>query len=117
MRPFHAIPAGTRLERGWLGEAACYQGKRSSDSIAMRILYPVLLSFFALPFVAHVAPAQLAPSGRIDVEQPGGVHYLFGSGGTHTGGGFFYLNYLTGEFDVVGPVSVSSNGAFLAYRR
>jgi hypothetical protein len=78
----------------------------------MRNMFPVLMALFALPLIPRVSPAQLAPTGRINVEQPGGVHYLFGSGGMQTGGGFFYLNYLTGEFDVVGPVSVLSTGSF-----
>ncbi len=75
-----------------------------------RIIVPAVIALLTLN--ARVSPAQLAPSGRIDVEQPGGVHYLFGSGGTNTGGGFFYLNYLTGEYDVAGPVSVQPNGSF-----
>jgi hypothetical protein len=73
-------------------------------------LVPVLIGVFSI--IASLCSAQLAPSGRINVEQPAGVHYLFGSGGTQSGGGFFYLNYLTGEFDVLGPVTVQSNGSF-----
>lgn len=73
-------------------------------------IVPVLIAL--LVFTVRICPAQLAPSGRIFVEQPAGVFYLFGSGGTESGGGLFYLNYLTGDFDVVGPVTVQANGSF-----
>ena len=73
------------------------------------------LSFLCIAlsaFVPKTARGQIAPGGSIYVQQPTGVHYIFGSGGTKSGGGFFYVNYLTSEFDVIGPVTVSSTGSF-----
>ncbi len=61
---------------------------------------------------AGPAVAQLAPSGSIHVQQPTGIHYIFGAGGTASGGGFFYINYQTSQFDVISPVNVSANGSF-----
>lgn len=53
--------------------------------------------------------AQIAPAGSVYVQQPSGVHYIFGTGGTATGGGFFYVDYLTGQYDVI-TTTVSSTG-------
>jgi hypothetical protein len=73
----------------------------------------LVVAYFGVnALVSHTMSGQLAPSGAIHVQQPNGVHYIFGTGGTHTGGGFFYVNYLTGQYDVIGPVSVSANGSF-----
>ena len=79
---------------------------------AHRLHFLAFLCIALSAFVPKTARGQIAPGGSIYVQQPTGVHYIFGSGGTKSGGGFFYVNYLTSEFDVIGPVTVSSTGSF-----
>src|SRR5262249_51642028 len=57
------------------------------------------------------SPAQIAPSGGLFVQQPAGVYYIFGGNGTQSGGGFYYLNYITHEFDLIAP-TIQPNGSF-----
>ena len=65
-----------------------------------------------LLFLATSAFSQLAPAGSIYVQQPAGVHYFFGTAGSMTGGGFFYVDYQASQYDVISPITVSSNGSF-----
>ncbi len=74
----------------------------------MKSISPVLTALLFL--LVRPSFGQLAPAGAIYVQQPSGVHYLFGSGGTATGGGFFYVNYLTDQFDVI-VTTTSSSGS------
>lgn len=71
----------------------------------MKFVSLLALSFF---ITTAAAISQLAPAGSIYVQQPSGVHYLFGTAGTATGGGFFYVNYLTGQFDVITSTTSST---------
>lgn len=72
----------------------------------------ILFVFAALVLFAGSTVAQLAPSGSIYVQQPTGVHYLFGTAGAQTGAGFYYVNYNTSDYDIISPIQVSPNGAF-----
>lgn len=72
------------------------------------------LSLAGLAFGGTMSNAQIAPAGAVYIQQPSGVHYLFGSGGTATGGGFFYVNYLTGQYDGM-STTVSSSGSIYGY--
>lgn len=78
----------------------------------MKVIVPAVIALLTL---ARVSPAQLAPSGRINVEQPGGVHYLFGSGGTDTGGDFSILITLLASMMSWDPFRYSPTAALLAY--
>ncbi len=69
-------------------------------------------SFCAFCLLASQGTGQLAPAGSVYIESPSGVHYIFGSGGTSTGAGLIYINYLTQEYDIIGAIPVSSNGSF-----
>jgi hypothetical protein len=61
-------------------------------------------TFLAAGFSAVLtAPVhgEIAPSGGFSIQQPSGVYYIFVGNGTQSGGGFYYLNYVTHEFDII----------------
>ncbi len=78
---------------------------------------PVKLKLCLITVIASLAPvasspAQIAPSGGLYVEQPAGVHYLFGGNGTVSGAVFYYVNYLTNDYDIISSINLSANGTF-----
>ncbi len=84
------------------------------NHLTLRITKCHIICTFVLAMIAvsQAAVAQLAPAGSIYVQQPAGVHYLFGTAGVQTGAGFYYVNYNTSQFDVIGSIAVSPNGTF-----
>ena len=74
----------------------------------------LLLALILSSILSSIGYAQIGPIGAIHVQQPTGVHYFFGTSGANAGGGFVYVNYLTGQYDIIAPVSVSSSGSFSA---
>lgn len=105
--PFALLPAAIFKER-----REPLNMKRLSKRMPSKGCLWACASFCAFCLLASQVTGQLAPAGTVYIESPSGVHYIFGSGGTTTGAGLIYINYLTQEYDIISAIPVSSNGSF-----
>jgi hypothetical protein len=91
--------------------ANCEQHPRSTCK-QMKKFYLSLITTLNFLFAVSYISGQIAPAGLTVIQNPLGVYYVLYSDSIRPNRArFYYLNYLTSDFDVITP-SVSASGAF-----